>query len=321
MGKGSPLVACALKTLTCPTWTICYYANMAEKIGDIELPDSDFLTVDRPDLTLYGIVEFDRGICEDTRENRNIIRSQGMKYRAIISDAAEVSGLIEAVTPEMSAGRARSILATNRDMLSDSRDLNSDYISGDDLLYDVNARALVPSWVIQYTIEYAERLEKMAANPTKHYRSKKTSAPGRCKYIKSDGVRCLQWWNGDEDNNGLCRTHLAYGARSTQAMIAIARDRVKQGTIGAVDTISDLMDNAASETVRLKAATEILDRANIRGGTDVNVEVTIDARQPVEILAERLNRLAADRQKMGAIEAKRAAEDAEIVDAEIVEDV
>lgn len=297
---------------------------MTEHNADIELPDSDFLTVDRPDLSLYGILEYDRGICEDSRDNRNIIRAAGMTFRAIISDAAEVSGLIEAVTPEMKAGRARSVLAANRDMLSDPRNLNSDYISGDDLLYDVNARALVPSWVIQNTIEYGERLAKMAANPTKHYRSKKTSPPHRCKYIKMDGVRCLQWWNGDEDNNGLCRTHLAFGARSTQAMIAIARDRIKQGAPGAVDTISDLMDNAASETVRLKAATEFLDRANIRGGTEVSVEVSFDARQPVEILAERLARLEKDRKKMGEIEAKRAADDAaaeaNTIDAEVVED-
>lgn len=298
---------------------------MTEKKDEIELPESDFLTVDRPDLTVFGIVEYDRGICEDSRENRDILRSNGMRYRAIISEAAEVSGLIEAVTPEMSAGRARSALTLNKSMLVDSRDLNSDYISGDDLLYDVNARDRVPSWVIRYTMEYAERLEKMAAKPNRTYHSKKTAPPTRCAYIKADGVRCLQWCNGDSDNHGMCRTHMGYTSRSTQAILAIARERLKQGAAGAVENLFDLADNAASETVRLKANTELLDRVNIRGGTDVNVEVTIDTRQPVEILAERLDRLKKDRQKIGEIEAKRAAEDAaaadaDIIDAEVVED-
>jgi hypothetical protein len=84
------------------------------------------------------------------------------------------------------------------------------------------------------------------------------------------------------------------------------------------------MDNAESEPVKLKAATEILDRAGIRAGIDINTDVTIDVRPAASIISERLERLA-----QNAIEAQRrvdlVAEQEtviveETVDAEVVED-
>jgi hypothetical protein len=85
------------------------------------------------------------------------------------------------------------------------------------------------------------------------------------------------------------------------------------------------MDNAESEPVKLKAATEILDRAGIRAGIDINTDVTLDVRPAASIIAERLQRLATN-----AIEAQRRFEDSQApetviveeqtVDAEVVED-
>ena len=53
------------------------------------------------------------------------------------------------------------------------------------------------------------------------------------------------------------------------------------------------MQNAVSEPVKLKASTEILDRAGVRGGIELdgNLSVT-DARPAADIISERLNRLA-----------------------------
>ena len=81
------------------------------------------------------------------------------------------------------------------------------------------------------------------------------------------------------------------------------------------------MENAESEPVKLKAATEILDRAGVRGGIEIDSNVNIDVRPAASIIAERLNRLAS-----GAIEAAaKMAEagilitpDKDIIDAEIV---
>ena len=52
------------------------------------------------------------------------------------------------------------------------------------------------------------------------------------------------------------------------------------------------MNSAESEPVKLKAATEILDRAGVRAGFDIGGEVSIDVRPAASIIAERLQRLA-----------------------------
>jgi hypothetical protein len=85
----------------------------------------------------------------------------------------------------------------------------------------------------------------------------------------------------------------------------------------AVDKLEELMEYAESEPVMLKAATEILDRAGVRGGVEIDTNVNIDVRPAAEVINERLNRLAA-----GAIHtaARLSQEGADVVDAEIVED-
>ena len=53
------------------------------------------------------------------------------------------------------------------------------------------------------------------------------------------------------------------------------------------------METAISEPVKLKAATEILDRAGVRGGMELNIDIKNTDRSPAEVLAERLARLEA----------------------------
>lgn len=79
------------------------------------------------------------------------------------------------------------------------------------------------------------------------------------------------------------------------------------------------MNSAESEPVKLKAAAEILDRAGIRAGFDINTDVTLDVRPAASIIAERLERIA-----QNAIETqRRLAPETVIVeeteDAEVVE--
>jgi hypothetical protein len=83
------------------------------------------------------------------------------------------------------------------------------------------------------------------------------------------------------------------------------------------------MEYAESEPVKLKAATEILDRAGIRGGVEIDSSINIDVRPAASVIAERLDRLA-----KGAISAAaKLAEagvniepDPQIIDAEIVQE-
>jgi hypothetical protein len=87
--------------------------------------------------------------------------------------------------------------------------------------------------------------------------------------------------------------------------------------------LEDLMENAESEPVKLKAATEILDRAGVRGGIEIDSTVNIDVRPAASIISERLNRLAS-----GAIEAAgklaaagvRVETEEDMIEAEVVED-
>jgi hypothetical protein len=57
-----------------------------------------------------------------------------------------------------------------------------------------------------------------------------------------------------------------------------------------VDKLEELLD-AQSEPVQLKAATEILDRAGVRGGIELNVEVESNGPAPHEVIAARMEQL------------------------------
>jgi hypothetical protein len=62
------------------------------------------------------------------------------------------------------------------------------------------------------------------------------------------------------------------------------------------------MESAQSEPVRLKASTEILDRAGVRGGVEIEVGMDVTVRSPHEIIQERLARLAAGAQRLVELE-------------------
>jgi hypothetical protein len=84
-----------------------------------------------------------------------------------------------------------------------------------------------------------------------------------------------------------------------------------------------MMTNAESEPVKLKAATEILDRAGIRGGVELDTNVNIDVRPAASVIAERLNRLAINANdaasKLVDLGIKVEVEK-DIIDAEVVEE-
>jgi hypothetical protein len=77
------------------------------------------------------------------------------------------------------------------------------------------------------------------------------------------------------------------------------------------------MMTAESEPVQLKAATEILDRAGVRGGVEIETTLNIDLRPAADVIQERLARLTS-----GALsESLRLAnQGTDIIDAEVVEE-
>jgi hypothetical protein len=123
----------------------------------------------------------------------------------------------------------------------------------------------------------------------------------------------MLWASGNIKDDGLCRMHLGKN-RKTGADIERARAKLMQSAPYAVDTLEQLMETAVSEPVKLKAATEILDRAGVRAGMDIGIDIDLkDSRSPAQIIAERLARL-----KSGAAMIETQFADTNVQDAEVV---
>lgn len=132
----------------------------------------------------------------------------------------------------------------------------------------------------------------------------------RCVNIKKDGMRCNRW---SIRGGTVCLVHggrMPTVQKAAAAAVDRARMRLVDLTDDAVDVLEDLTRAGTADAIRLKAATEILDRAGIKGGLDINVEVEhkID---PGLTIAQRLEQIS-----------KRSSQDEkeDIVDAEVVEE-
>jgi hypothetical protein len=275
----------------------------------------------RPDLSDLGIIEMERGVCEDTYENRATLRRAKLQYQPVYDQSGAPTGLIAARSAEAMYERRIQSLAEKRPLLVDPDNKNSDYITGLDLLLEDKALKITPPWVVGST--KAWRAEQEAGGPPTNRRAPK-GLPHRCRMVKSDGIRCLLWASGRPKDDGLCRVHLRH-LRKPGEDVERARRKLIQAAPYAVDVLEDLMENAESEPVRLKASTEILDRAGIRGGQDLSIEVEVtDVRPAAQVVAERLARLAegayAVQARLEALEAEVQTDNSDIVDAEVVED-
>jgi hypothetical protein len=180
-------------------------------------------------------------------------------------------------------------LAEKKPILVDPKNMNSDYLTGLDLVAESASDHIVPPWVIGATRMWINEQD----NPIASEKRKPTAMPHRCRQVKDDAIRCMLWSSGRLKDDGLCRVHLRHVKKNPSDDIERARKKLLQAAPYAVDVLEDLMNSAVSEPVRLKASTEILDRAGVRGGIELdgNINVT-DGRPAAEIISERLGRLA-----------------------------
>jgi hypothetical protein len=274
----------------------------------------------RPDLSTLGIEEADKGVCEDNYTNRAILRRARLSWDPVYSTNGVPTGLIRARSKESTVERRLMSLAEKRPIMLDPTSNNSDFLTGLDLLAEEASDYLVPPWVVHSTRLY---LKEQEDGGPKSEKRKPLAQPHRCRQIKDDGIRCMLWSSGRPKDDGLCRIHLRSTQHKTSDDIERARAKLVQAAPYAVDMLEDLMENAESEPVKLKAATEILDRAGVRGGVEIDTNVNIDVRPAASVIAERLDRLA-----QGAIQtAAKLAQaglivepDKDIIDAEVVED-
>lgn len=274
----------------------------------------------RPDLTLIGLEEVDKGVCEDTFENRAILRRAKLNWDPVYSTNGIPTGLIRARSQQSTIERRILSLSEKKPIMVDPDNRNSDYLTGLDLVAEEKTDYLVPPWVIGATRLWIKEQDEGGPRSEKR---KPLALPHRCRQIKDDTIRCMLWSSGRPNDDGLCRIHLRSTKHKTSDDIERARTKLQQAAPYAVDMLEDLMENAESEPVKLKAATEILDRAGVRGGIEIDSTVNIDVRPAASIISERLNRLAS-----GAIEAAgklaaagvRVETEEDMIEAEVVED-
>lgn len=269
----------------------------------------------RPDLTKYGLHEVEKGVVEDTYENRQALRQANMNWDSVYSTTGHPTGLIAARSQEQDKQRRMLSLEEKKPLLVDPRDPNGDYVTGYDLIVEENATRITPPWVVGATKTWIKEQEK--GGPSSPNRAP-AALPHRCKLVKSDGLRCLLWSSGRMKDDGLCRVHLRT-VRKPGEDVERARRKLMQSAPYAVDVLEELMETAQSEPVRLKASTEILDRAGVRSGMEIDLGVELkDARSPAEIVQERLAKLSSAAVQTARIIQKL--EDDQVQDAEVVEE-
>jgi tRNA A37 N6-isopentenylltransferase MiaA len=142
----------------------------------------------------------------------------------------------------------------------------------------------------------------------------------RCTEIaRSTGKQCGRW---ALRGTNVCQKHggsLPHVKEHAAAVVEAARLRLIGMSDQAIDVIEDLSLNATAEQVRLKASTEILDRAGVRAGVEVDFSGQVDL--TVETAADRTRRhLEETARRMAEARRIQEAADEDVVDAEIVEE-
>ena len=266
---------------------------MSNELDKQSMPDMVYDSAPRdfrPDLSLYGLEEIDRGVCEDTYENRSVLRANRVNWQIIYDENGEPTGNILVLSPEMASRMSERRAEDRKTILVDPRNLDSDYLTEEALLLEETADSLAPLWVIAATrtwirIRTSRENGNPKAMPIQH------GPPSRCRHIKSDNTRCLLWSANRVTDDGLCMKHLGTKNNNVTGAVARARARAYQAAPIAVEILEQLMESAESEPVKLKAATEILDRAGVRGGIEIDAKVDIAVRPAADLIHERLARL------------------------------
>lgn len=111
-----------------------------------------------------------------------------------------------------------------------------------------------------------------------------------------------------------------------QRLLLAAYMRLVEGAEIAVEALLDVVENGKREDARVMAAREILDRAGIRGGVDVNIVLPegdgVGQSDQILQLRERLDTMAESLQARDQIEEdQRLAREALIIEAEVIEEI
>lgn len=133
----------------------------------------------------------------------------------------------------------------------------------------------------------------------------------RCTHVRPDETRCKNFGVRGTGFNGtpsMCFIHggsLPNVKKKAEDTLTAVRMRLVQYAPSALDGLIDLAEKPTTgDAIKLKAYTEILDRAGVKGGIDLHVEVTNNVSAADEI-KKKLSLMA---ERMGA-DTKQAEED------------
>jgi hypothetical protein len=106
-----------------------YFEEGPEDGPEITTPIVDVPYDRRPNLEELGILEIERGICEDTFENRALLRRSMLKWSPVFDDqTGAATNLIIARSIEQDKERALISINNKRQLLSDPGNVNSDFL-------------------------------------------------------------------------------------------------------------------------------------------------------------------------------------------------
>ena len=267
-----------------------------------------------PDLDSIGIDEAEPGVCEDTYANRRKLRKARWFWEPVTDENGAYTGMLQVLDETMYARRRESLWERKMPLLSNSKDPWSDYLPAMELAADAD----IPTWVRNAIREREAQVERDVP------RHERRTMPVRCEMVRTDGTRCWNW-SGLEEGVARCYLHLRHKSQADERLIQAAKLRLIQAAPAAVDRLEELMESANGEAVRLRATTEILDRAGVRAGVDVHQEVDVKVTAASDEVRQRLERLATNAQAAAdarerAEERLRAELEANTIDAELEPD-
>lgn len=264
-----------------------------------------------------GIQELEANVCEDTPRNRRILRKSGTIFHVIYPEAGETAptGLLQVdLEPDAKTRTDQSSYDRNRHILTDEKNPWSDYLPVYELPLDFWETA--PPYMIRAlrTYEQAKAEGKTGDDLP--------SLPVRCMKRRGDGTRCWNWsWvSNPHAKPSICRLHSPSGAWNRQEEIQklqeTARLRLAQLTDDAVSVMDELMHESKVDQVRLRAATELLDRAGLKPGTELTISGDVKHTHEIDPAQAVRERLAVLAERIVSPPAALP----EVVEAEVVED-
>lgn len=271
-----------------------------------------------------GIQEVEANVCEDTPENRRLIRKSGALFKVVPPETGSTAptGLLEIAFGQDAINESnQSSYDRNKIILENPKDPWSDYLPLQDCPLDFWESA--PAWLIRVLRSYEDAVAK--GTP----KEKLPTLPVRCQKRRGDGTRCWMWsWTSNpHQKTTICRSHAPSGAwnrgEEIQRLQESARLRLAQLTDSAVDVMDELMHESKVDQVRLRAATELLDRAGLKPGQELTIsgEITHTHTDPAQAVRDRLKVLAERMTPAPAeLEAVDDPDNCAILDAEIVEE-